>query len=190
MPAPCPDAVRRPRRRAVAALLLVVACAAALAAPASAHAAALKRGSRGPGVVRLQRRLHLAADGVFGPDTEHAVRRFQSHERLTVDGVVGPRTAAALGLGAIRGSASGRPRARPVRIPAILARIARCESGGDPHAISPGGTYRGKYQFDRQTWHAIGGHGDPARASEAAQDRLALKLLRERGTSPWPACGR
>jgi Transglycosylase-like domain/Putative peptidoglycan binding domain len=188
MPAPCPDAVRRPRRRVLAALLLVAACGAVLAAPASAHAAVLKRGSRGPEVVQLQQKLHLAADGVFGPDTERAVRRYQSHEGLTVDGVVGPQTAAALGLGPIRG-ASARHRARIVRLPAILARIARCESGGDPHAISPGGTYRGKYQFDRQTWRAIGGSGDPARASEAAQDRLALKLLHERGTSPWPACG-
>lgn len=190
MPAPCPDAVRRPRRRAFAALLLVAACGAALAAPAGAHAAALKRGSRGPEVIQLQRKLQLAADGVFGPDTEHAVRRYQARKGLTVDGVVGPQTAAALGLGPIRGTTSGRRHARAVRIPAVLARIARCESGGNPHAISPGGTYRGKYQFDRQTWHAIGGHGDPARAPESAQDRLALKLLHERGTTPWPACGR
>jgi hypothetical protein len=190
MPAPCPDAVRRfRRRRAFVALLLVAACAAVPAAPASAHAAVLKRGSRGPEVVRLQQRLHLPADGVFGPDTEHAVRRYQAYEGLAVDGVVGPQTAAALGLGPIRGASAGR-RARVVRIPAVLARIARCESGGDPHAISPGGTYRGKYQFDRQTWRALGGHGDPARAPEVAQDRLALKLLHERGTSPWPACGR
>ena len=68
-------------------------------------------------------------------------------------------------------------------------RIAQCESGGNPRAVSSDGTYRGKYQFDRQTWHAMGGHGDPARASEAEQDRRALALYRDRGTSPWPACG-
>ena len=66
---------------------------------------------------------------------------------------------------------------------------AQCESGGNPRAISPDGTYRGKYQFDRETWHAMGGHGDPAHASESEQDRRALALYRERGTSPWPACG-
>jgi hypothetical protein len=76
-----------------------------------------------------------------------------------------------------------------VRVPAVLDRIAQCESGGNPRAVSSDGTYRGKYQFDRETWHAMGGHGDPARASEAEQDRRALALYRARGTSPWPACG-
>lgn len=75
-----------------------------------------------------------------------------------------------------------------MRTPAILDSIAQCESGGDPTAISPDGTYRGKYQFDRQTWAAYGPAGDPARASEAEQDRRALKLYKARGTSPWPNC--
>lgn len=159
----------------------------AFAAPAGAHAAALKEGSRGPAVAELQRKLHLPADGVFGPQTTHAVRRFQRREHLTVDGVVGPRTAHALGLDLTEGRSAGR--GRHVRLPAVLRRIAQCESGGNPHAVSSDGTYRGKYQFDRETWHAMGGHGDPARAPEAEQDRRALALYRERGTSPWPACG-
>lgn len=177
---------------ALLALALALACA--LAAPASAHASALKQGSRGPAVVQLQRKLRLPADGVFGPQTVRAVRRFQARRHLTVDGVVGPQTARVLGIGlpegrSARGGRSGARRARPVRVPAVLDRIAQCESGGNPRAVSAGGTYRGKYQFDRETWRAIGGHGDPARASEAEQDRLALALYRERGTSPWPACG-
>jgi hypothetical protein len=106
---------------------------------------------------------------------------------LSVDGVVGPQTAQALGLDLAEGhSAGGGPR---VRVPTALQRIAQCESGGDPHAVSADGAYRGKYQFDRETWRAMGGHGDPARASEAEQDRRALALYRERGTAPWPACG-
>lgn len=80
--------------------------------------------------------------------------------------------------------------AAKVRLPAILKRIARCESGGDPTAVSAGGTYRGKYQFDRGTWRSMGGSGDPAQASEAEQDRRALKLYRAAGTTPWPVCGR
>jgi muramidase (phage lysozyme) len=75
-------------------------------------------------------------------------------------------------------------------VPAILERIAECESGGDPRAVSSGGQYRGKYQFLRSTWESYGGRGDPARASEAHQDRIALRLYRAQGTDPWPTCGR
>lgn len=41
----------------------------------------------------------LDADGVFGPQTEEAVRRFQQRAGLQVDGVVGVETWGALGLG-------------------------------------------------------------------------------------------
>jgi hypothetical protein len=75
-----------------------------------------------------------------------------------------------------------------VRVPPILRQIAECESGGNPRAISPGGQYRGKYQFSRETWHNLGGSGDPAAAPEWQQDRLALKLYRLRGIAPWPNC--
>ncbi len=70
-----------------------------------------------------------------------------------------------------------------------LARIAQCESGGNPRAISPSGLYRGKYQFSTDTWIAVGGSGDPAAASEAEQDRRAAILYSQRGAQPWPICG-
>jgi hypothetical protein len=54
--------------------------------------------------------------------------------------------------------------------------------------VSPDGRYRGKYQFTRATWRAMGGSGDPAQAPEAEQDRLAALLLARAGTSPWPVC--
>lgn len=73
---------------------------------------------------------------------------------------------------------------------ARLERIARCESGGDPRAVSPDGRYRGKYQFTRATWRAVGGKGDPAAAPEAEQDRRAAILYRREGAAPWPVCGR
>jgi Transglycosylase-like domain len=74
-------------------------------------------------------------------------------------------------------------------IRAILARIAACESKGNPRAIGGGGAFRGKYQFTFGTWHAVGGGGDPAAAPEGEQDRRAAMLLRRSGTSPWPVCG-
>jgi len=70
-----------------------------------------------------------------------------------------------------------------------MQRIAACESGGNPHAIGGGGTYRGKYQFDRPTWASVGGSGDPASAPEAEQDRRAAILYARVGRSAWPVCG-
>ena len=97
-----------------------------------------------------------------------------------VDGVAGSQTLAALGL-------TGRgPSARDAA--SVLEWIARCESGGDPRAVSADGRYFGKYQFSRATWRAMGGTGDPAAAPESVQDAMAAKLLAARGTSPWPNC--
>jgi len=70
-----------------------------------------------------------------------------------------------------------------------MQRIAACESGGNPHAIGGGGTYRGKYQFDQPTWASVGGTGDPAAAPEAEQDRRAAMLYARVGRSAWPVCG-
>ena len=78
--------------------------------------------------------------------------------------------------------------AAPV-IPAHLAAIAACESGGDPTAVSADGTYRGLFQFDYGTWASVGGAGDPAAASVAEQVKRAKILYARSGSSPWPVCG-
>jgi hypothetical protein len=77
-----------------------------------------------------------------------------------------------------------------VPIPPQLNAIAACESHGNPRAVSPGGTYRGKYQFSFSTWRSVGGRGDPAAASETEQDRRAARLYRTGGPGHWPVCGR
>jgi hypothetical protein len=77
-----------------------------------------------------------------------------------------------------------------VAIPPQLEAIAACESGGNPRAISGGGLYRGKYQFDVGTWASVGGSGDPAAAPEAEQDMRAALLYARAGATPWPVCGR
>jgi chitosanase len=42
--------------------------------------------------------FQVAADGIFGQDTDKAVKMFQTREGMTADGIVGPATSAALGL--------------------------------------------------------------------------------------------
>src|SRR4051794_401196 len=72
--------------------LAILSCAAALAPAADAARVA----HRGPSVRLAQRKLGVTADGVFGPRTRRAVKRFQRRHRLHADGIVGPRTWRAL----------------------------------------------------------------------------------------------
>ncbi|MDQ0991393.1 resuscitation-promoting factor [Streptomyces sp. V3I7] len=67
--------------------------------------------------------------------------------------------------------------------------LAACESGGRPDAVDPSGTYGGLYQFDTQTWQALGGKGRPQDAPAAEQTYRAKKLYIRRGSTPWPHCG-
>jgi peptidoglycan hydrolase-like protein with peptidoglycan-binding domain len=61
------------------------------------HTIVLSSGSEGRQVQLLQKALgDVKVDGDFGPETEAAVRSFQSDAGLAVDGVVGPLTGAAL----------------------------------------------------------------------------------------------
>lgn len=184
--------LQRGRRAGVGVLLasLTLATGGALAASGSGGTSAGSHAVRAAGgtVVQLQRALGLTADGIYGPQTRRAVRRYQRAHGLAVDGIAGPATLAALGIQAR--SARRVASAPSSSAAAVLARIAQCESGGNPAAISSNGRYRGKYQFTRSTWRALGGTGDPAKAAEATQDRIALALYRQSGTSPWPVCGR
>ena len=67
------------------------------AATTEEHTIALSEGSEGRQVELLQRALgNVKVDGIFGPETEAAVRAFQSSAGLAVDGVVGPATSSAL----------------------------------------------------------------------------------------------
>jgi peptidoglycan hydrolase-like protein with peptidoglycan-binding domain len=145
-------------------------------------------------VAAIQGALGIPADGIAGPQTRRALKRFQRAHGLQADGVAGPAPVAALGVGGSQGgsrSLASAPAAAaaPADAATVLAKIAECESNGDPTAVSPDGRYRGKYQFTRATWRSLGGTGDPAKADEATQDAMAAKLYAQRGTAPWPVCG-
>ena len=56
----------------------------------------LRKGSRGEGVKLMQEALGIGADGVFGPGTERALKKWQAACGLVADGVAGPRTLDAL----------------------------------------------------------------------------------------------
>lgn len=150
-------------------------------AAADRFAAGIERRDAVSDVLRLSRtRAHLTDDAADDPATRRSLARWsaprlRTHERR------------------LRASVSELRRtggAPDVAIPAVLHAIARCESGGNPAAVSAGGTYRGLFQFDAGTWASVGGSGDPAAASSEEQYRRAAMLYARAGASPWPVCGR
>ena len=58
----------------------------------------LKIGNKGEEVKRLQEALGITNDGIFGKQTEEAVKIFQKKNGLEVDGIVGDKTWSALGF--------------------------------------------------------------------------------------------
>jgi hypothetical protein len=67
------------------------------------------------------------------------------------------------------------------------------ESDGNYAAVSPGGTYRGAWQFDQATWDSNAASSgrpdlvglDPASASQGDQDQIAHDTWQRRGNQPW-----
>lgn len=58
----------------------------------------LKVGSKGEAVKTLQEFLKITVDGIFGPDTEKAVKQWQSAHMLTPDGIIGTKTWQAMAI--------------------------------------------------------------------------------------------
>jgi hypothetical protein len=83
-----------------------------------------------------------------------------------------------------------RPSSGKANLSGAWAKVANCESSGNPRAVSSSGKYHGLFQFDHQTWRSVGGSGSPSKASAAEQLMRAKKLYSQRGAQPWPVCGR
>ena len=72
-------------------------------------------------------------------------------------------------------------------------RARESDSAGGYSAVSPGGTYRGAYQFLPSTWNSTAASAgrpdlvgvDPASASRADQDAMAAHLYAQAGSQPW-----
>jgi murein DD-endopeptidase MepM/ murein hydrolase activator NlpD len=76
-----------------------------------------------------------------------------------------------------------------VALSGAWSQVANCESSGNPRAVNPSG-HQGLFQFDLQTWRSVGGTGQPINASPAEQLKRAKMLFAQRGSQPWPDCGR
>ncbi len=64
--------------------------------PAAVKRPLLKKGAKGKDVRYLQKLLDISVDGMFGAQTESAVKAFQKKNKLPSDGIVGSYTWAAL----------------------------------------------------------------------------------------------
>ena len=99
------------------------------------NVSALSRfGSRGEEVRQIQTRLKKwgyysgAVDGIFGTQTQKAVRYFQQKNGLTVDGIAGPKTLAAMGISSSSGS--GTYSSNDIY---LLAKVIAAEARGEPY---------------------------------------------------------
>lgn len=140
-------------------------------------------GENSPRVAALQQVIGAEADGSYGPETAQAHRAALEFAGLAVDIVPVPVVTVPV--------VSSGPSA------SAWAALRQCEAGGNYAITNPSGKYRGAYQFDRSTWDSVAGRHapalvgvDPAAASPANQDAMAFALYSERGSNPWPQCGR
>ncbi|MBR6096348.1 MAG: spore cortex-lytic enzyme [Oscillospiraceae bacterium] len=114
--------------------VLALAVALLLALSLGASAVTYQRGSSGGTVKEIQTKLQNwgyysgAIDGVYGSQTEAAVRHFQEKNGLTVDGKAGPKTLAALG---IQSATAAQSDAGDVK---LLARLISAEARGEPYS--------------------------------------------------------
>jgi peptidoglycan hydrolase-like protein with peptidoglycan-binding domain len=95
------------------------------------HSISLSSESKGRQVELLQQFLGISVDGIYGPQTEEAVRSFQASRGLTVDGIAGPETSAAL-----RSNAGANASAAGVRRDAVNFTPSEAGAPGSASAVA------------------------------------------------------
>ncbi len=156
-----------------AAAALVGVAPADLARAGSGDVAALQVGMRALGL------YSHAVDGIAGPWTTDAVRRFQRRRGLTVDGIPGPQTRRALGSRGRPGLGS-RPMRRGHRgwdVAALqyLLRIRGFGQGGIDGGFGPG-TEAAVRAFQRRTGLARDGIAGPAVLGALRRRRISARI--------------
>ncbi len=97
-----------------------------------------KYGSRGDEVIQIQTKLKRWGyyngniDGIYGSQTQEAVKYFQRKNGLTVDGIAGPATLKAMGI--YNSSSSGSSSSTNSNDLNLLARVVYGEARGEPYA--------------------------------------------------------
>ena len=163
-------------------LLLALVTAAALMPVTSVQAAAMKQGSKGSDVKRLQQNLiglgflEGTADGSFGSKTKKAVQEFQAEYGLSADGSAGEATQAAVRNAVIRlqvelqqrgyapGSADGSFGSKTRK----ALQAFQTDSGLEPTGIT-----------DRDTWAELNADSAGLRAGTAVRSGKQVKYLQQ-----------
>ena len=166
------------------ALILTIAL---LLCGAGTAAAALKKGDRGANVAKVQRWLNQPDDGVFGPATKAAVKRFQRRQGLTADGVVGPATWAALRRGhraaTRRTTSSARVRSRGGAVRTLQRRLGIAADG----VFGPA-TEAAVERFQRRRGLTPDGVVGPATWAALGRPGMST-VLKRGGSTPRPSGG-
>jgi GH25 family lysozyme M1 (1,4-beta-N-acetylmuramidase) len=131
----------------------------------------LRLGSTGADVQDMQRKLGVAADGIFGPQTLSAVLAFQAAHGLVPDGIVGPLTRAAL-AGPVPAPTAPAPAPPPAPArPNVPPFPGQCQQGSTGDA-----TRQVQARLAARGWHlAVDGSFGPATRA------IVVAFQREKG---------
>jgi peptidoglycan hydrolase-like protein with peptidoglycan-binding domain len=160
----------------------IVAVPVEVAAADTKASASSKRGD----IRALQRKVGVPADGIFGPATERALKRWQRRRGLVADGIAGPQTRSAMGLGAGPVLKRKRGSARPGR----RSRAGRAERGGGVRSLQrrigvpADGVFGPGTEAALKRWQAAHGLAADGVAGPQTREKLGLgpgPVLKRRG---------